>query len=294
MRQCLYSNILASELKTYLDTVDFFFMPHHDRQPRPAACNADDEPPPDDDNMKHLGASRSRGYCLVLYTFTPHFLVVYSTPFIKKMTKQSKSQNIQTSTIPAKNEKQRPCRRRRREVQVVTCPLDFPTAVKKRNDASFPRATRHSPEDTPKSSQQEQEQQELLDWNDTCREMKQLVASSSAFSKQTKRQYQQEEYQRLTGRHHMKQQQYVPQDIVRGIKKKAKARLEKQQEEATLHGIVLPPSMHPKQTRDKSNKRNYHSGPAPSIGYMKRGVYRVNNHNHNKKKKNEGNKRQRK
>jgi hypothetical protein len=168
--------------------------------------------------------------------------------------------------------------------------------VKKRNDASFPRATRHSPEDTPKSSQQEQEQEqeELLDWNDTCREMKQLVASSSAFSKQTKRQYQQEEYQRLTGRHHMKQQQYVPQDIVRGIKKKAKARLEKQQEEATLHGIVLPPSMHPKQTRDKSNKRNYHSGPAPSIGYMKRGVYRVNNHNHNKKKKNEGNKRQRK
>jgi hypothetical protein len=207
------------------------------------------------------------------------------------MTKQSKSQNIQTSTIPAKNQKQR-------EVQVVTCPLDFPTTVKKRNAASSSRSTRHSPEDTLKqetsSQQQQEEQEELLDWNDTCREMKQLVASSAAFSKQTKRQYQQEEYQRLTGRHHMKQQQYVPPYIVRGIKKKAKARLEKQVEEATLHGIVLPPSMHPKQTRDKSNKRNYHSGPAPSIGYMKRGVYRVNNHNHNKKKKNEGNKRQRK
>jgi hypothetical protein len=206
------------------------------------------------------------------------------------MTKQSKSQNIQTSTIPAKNQKQR-------EVQVVTCPLDFPTTVKKRNDASSPRATRHSPEDTLKqeTSSQQQQQEELLDWNDTCREMKQLVASSSAFSKQTKRQYQQEEYQRLTGRRHHRKKQHVPQYIVRGIKKKAKARLEKQQEEATLHGIVLPPSMHPKQTREKSNKRNYHSGPAPSIGYMKRGVYRVNNHNnHNKKKKNEGNKRQRK
>jgi hypothetical protein len=79
---------------------------------------------------------------------------------------------------------------------------------------------------------------------------------------------------------------------VRGIKKKAKARLEKQVEEAKLNGIVLVPAMNQKQTNEKSKKRNYHSGPAPSIGYMKQGVYRVNNNNNNNNK-NDGNKRRR-
>jgi hypothetical protein len=201
------------------------------------------------------------------------------------MTKQSKSQNTQKS-IPAKK-KPRPRRRRQEQVQVVTCPpLDehFPAvrmvpSNNERKAASSKRAAAHSHEE---NTQEGTSSQRVLDWNDTCREIKQFA--SAAFSKKTKRQYKQEEYQRLTGRRHMKQQ-HVPQYIVRGIKKKAKARLEKQVEEAKLNGIVLVPTMNQKQTNDKSKKRNYHSGPAPSIGYMKQGVYRVNNNNNNNERR---------
>lgn len=81
-------------------------------------------------------------------------------------------------------------------------------------------------------------------------------------------------------------QQHVPQHVVRGIKKKAQQRLEQQVEEAKLNDIVLPIHMNKKQTtNERGKKRNYHSGPAPSIGYMKQGVCRVNNHNKNERNK---------
>ena len=115
------------------------------------------------------------------------------------MTKQSKSQDMKKKepAHPAKKKK-----RPRREVQVVTCPFDFPTAPSnKRNaaasfqhDTTTKNVARHENHESP---------EQVLDWNDTSREIKQLA--SSAFSATTKRQYKQEEYQRLTGRN-MKQQ----------------------------------------------------------------------------------------
>jgi ABC-type nitrate/sulfonate/bicarbonate transport system ATPase subunit len=105
----------------------------------------------------------------------------------------------------------------------------------------------------------------FLDWNDTAREVRTL--GSLAFMGKEKREYRQEEYMRLTGR--KEKQQRVPLPIQRGIKKKAAQRLERQLEEARQAGIILPVA---KKEKPRLNKDQ---GPAPSIGYMKKGVFRV-------------------
>ena len=64
-------------------------------------------------------------------------------------------------------------------------------------------------------------------------------------------------------------QQRLPLPIQRGIKKKAAKRLERQHEEARQAGIILPTVKTEKQRVKKDQ------GPAPSVGYMKRGVLHV-------------------
>lgn len=161
--------------------------------------------------------------------------------------------------------------KKKRQVQVVTCPSDFPTSSDRRDNNVRSRYHRND-------RKQHHQDDELLDWNDTSRQIR--TFASSAFAGKTKRQYKEEEYERLTGR--KLKQQHVPQHITRGIKKKARQRHEKQVQEARLNGIVLPTTL--KKGDEKSRSNNKNDGPAPSIGYMKQGVYSVKNGNKKRKR----------
>ena len=159
----------------------------------------------------------------------------------------------------------------------------------------------------------------MLDWNETVREVQKFGAqgwgaatirskkygnsdtnddddnitkhpiTNTIMERKKFRIHQNEQYELLTGR--KKKQQAVPLPIVRGIKKKAMAREQRVLQEAKDSGIVLPSSnfttMTTKQTskqkeqmkKQQSYKMNQHYGPAPSIGFMKQGMYHVRGNN---------------
>ena len=165
----------------------------------------------------------------------------------------------------------------RQPVQVVQCPSDFPPS--NHRDGGKRSSSRGQQNDG--MSDSKHDKSDLLDWNETTRQVRSLA--STAFMGKTKRHYQQEEYERLTGRK-MKEQK-VPIDIVRGIRKKARERQEKLVEEARLNGIVLATTTRGLMRDDKrknNNRSSHASGPAPSIGYVKSGVYRFK---HDKKRR---------
>ena len=114
------------------------------------------------------------------------------------------------------------------------------------------------------------------------------IVSNTIIERKKFRMHQNEQYELLTGR--KKKQHAVPLPIVRGIKKKAIAREERIRKEAKDAGIVLPmnslttttkPSSKQKEQMKKQQnfKMNQQHGPAPSIGFMKQGMYQVR---HNK------------
>lgn len=123
-------------------------------------------------------------------------------------------------------------------------------------------------------NQQRKRNKKLLDWHDTVKEVRSYGAT--AFVGKQKRNFQDEQYKQLTGRD--KKKQKVPLPIVRGIRKKAVARETRQIAEAKEAGIVLskqqlqPASK--QRNKGSSSRFNVH-GPAPSVGFMKRGVLRV-------------------
>lgn len=165
-------------------------------------------------------------------------------------------------------------KKQRREVQVVTCPSDFPQDPRRRVRTTASSSASACPGQQKRRNPLEQyekkkQQQTFLDWNETAREVRTL--GSQAFMGKEKREYRQEEYMRLTGGRKEKQQR-VPLPIQRGIKKKAAKRLERQREEARQAGIILPTAVK-KENKQRVNKDQ--GGPAPSVGYMKRGVLHV-------------------
>jgi hypothetical protein len=171
----------------------------------------------------------------------------------------------ETVKIPKKAAKKRPI------IQVVACPSAFPISRRQNEYRPPPENKKEEPLQRPSSSS------ELLDWNETVKEVRRL--GSKAFTGQLKRQHEDEEYKKLTGRHKKKHQ--VPLPIVRGIKKKAAEREAKYLEECKHAGIVLPKQQTKTQTR-KSTKQpknpNAIYGPAPSIGFIKQGILRVKDH----------------
>ena len=93
------------------------------------------------------------------------------------MTKQSKSQDMKKKEPAPAKKKKRP----RREVQVVTCPFDFPTAPSNKRKAAASLQHETTTKNVARHENHESPEQ-VLDWNDTSREIKQLA--SSAFSDQ--------------------------------------------------------------------------------------------------------------
>lgn len=166
-------------------------------------------------------------------------------------------------------------RRPRPEVQVVTCGAAFPISTK---PPKPPRTIVESSslQQSSRNYRKKKNNDGLLDWHDTVKEVRSL--GSAGFTGQQKRAHVDEQYRLLTGRD--KKKQHIPLPIVRGLKKKAAEREARQLQEAKEAGIVLPTTTisnsKPKQQKKKLDSTNRVHGPAPSIGFMKKGVFRVN------------------
>jgi Domain of unknown function (DUF4602) len=164
-------------------------------------------------------------------------------------------------------------KRRRPQVQVVTCAAAFPISnkPKRKEEAKWP------PSNDAKSNERRDGSDKLLDWHDTVKQVRHLGLTGMVGVQ--KRNHLDEQYKQLTGRDKKKHQ--VPLPIVRGIKKKAAARQARLRQEAKEAGIVLPtaktatlPGTTSSHDRKKDSTNRIH-GPAPSIGFMKKGVFRL-------------------
>ena len=150
----------------------------------------------------------------------------------------------------------------KREVQVVKAPTAFPISNKKSRKRPREQQTKQQSEN--KSG----ESSKFLDWQETAKEIR--AYGATAFIGKEKRDYEDEKYFALTGRH--KKKQHVPLPIVRGIKKAAAKRDAKMRREAKEAGIIIPKAKE-ETKKVSSTYRTY--GPAPSIGFMKKGVFQV-------------------
>lgn len=184
----------------------------------------------------------------------------------------------------------------KREVQVVTCPGAFPISTKPQSARKRPREDDEGPlsrnigrssssdkrnirdkrdgRDKRNGSNDTSSSTKLLDWHDTAKEIR--AYGATAFVGQQKRDYEDEQHLRLTGRH--KKRPKVPLPIVRGIRKAAARREVIAREEARKAGVVLPKDAFSAKAEAKKASRDavYRShGPAPNIGFMKGGVFRV-------------------
>ena len=212
----------------------------------------------------------------------------------KSKKNQNKDREANKSSSASSSSKTVMKKRKRREVQIVKCSADFPVSSKppprstekKTASTTKPKeeAGHHHPQ-RPSSYHHQGEESNSdvlpllthknLDWHDTAHEIRSLGAT--AFVGQQKRNYQDEQYEKLTGRKQKKQ--HVPFPIQMGIRKKAAQRLERQLAEAKASGLVLPKSMtsktNAKKKRDERSRTSRIHGPAPSVGFMSKGVLRV-------------------
>jgi hypothetical protein len=158
--------------------------------------------------------------------------------------------------------------KKKREVQVVKAPTaftisssDFAVSLRKKRslEQNHEKVDKNPRDDRPSK---------LLDWHDTAKEIR--AYGAKAFVGKQKRDYEDEQYFALTRRHKKKPQTPLP--ILRGIKKAAAKREVKERQEAREAGIIIPKA---KEEKNKSSSTNRVYGPAPNIGFMKGGVFRV-------------------
>ena len=153
----------------------------------------------------------------------------------------------------------------KRQIEVVKAPGAFPIS---KTASSRKRSREKNTERDEQPQANSGKSSKLLDWDETAKEIR--AYGATAFVGKQKRNYQDEEYLKLTGRQKKKPQTPLP--ILRGIKKAAAKREAKEREEARQAGIVLPKAKKEDEKKD-STYRSY--GPAPNIGFMKGGVFRV-------------------
>lgn len=147
----------------------------------------------------------------------------------------------------------------KRPVEVISSGVAFPISTRPPKQAS----TRHE-----KQSPQKRKNPPELDFTQASQEVRHF--GSNQFVGKSKREYEDEQYFKLTGRKRKKHQ--VPLPIVRGIKKKAAERDARAREEAKQAGIVLPQPKKEKKRHDNTSKVY---GPAPTVGFMQKGILRV-------------------
>ena len=157
----------------------------------------------------------------------------------------------------------------KREVKVVRCPSAFPisTKTKKRPHPGSDQEDRTRVE---KASSNK-----VIDLHQAARDVREYGAK--AFIGKQKRDYEDENYLRLTGRH--KKKNSCPLPLLRGLKRAAAKREKKALEQARLIGIVIPKKKEETSRKSMTDADFRKFGPAPNIGFMKSGVYRVSSNN---------------
>ena len=156
----------------------------------------------------------------------------------------------------------------KREVQVVACPFAFPISEKVPSIRP-PRPGQEEYNKRQEKRARKKIQDKLLDWHDTSKEIR--AYGAQGYTGKQKREYQDEQYLLLTGRN--KKKASCPLPIVRGIKKAAVAREKRERQEAKEAGIVIPNAKKEVKKSQSSTIRSY--GPAPNIGFMSKGIFKV-------------------
>ena len=184
---------------------------------------------------------------------------------------KSKERNSSSSSSSSTHKsKKRP----RREVLVVTCPTDDYGSFRRREPppsaADDEVEGRRRQQKRPKTAAKTKNS--LLDWHKTAQEIRSLGAT--ALSGHDKRAYEAEQYEKLTGR--KRKGQKMPLPMLRAIRKKQQASEAKRVAEARESGVVLANKSTQQQPQQRRRQRTSDVfGPAPSIGFMTKGVYRV-------------------
>lgn len=169
-------------------------------------------------------------------------------------------------------------KRQRPEVQVVNCPAAFPLSQSSllTGTPGTKRIIPSPPNDDSARMVVPARPVNDIDIREATKEIRSLAATG--FERKTRRAYEDEQYQLLTGR--KKKKHMVPLPIVRGIRKKAQQREARAIQEAREAGLVLPPTQknHKEKAtskRDKETSMRRVHGPAPSVGFMSKGVLRL-------------------
>mmetsp|Transcript_33217 Transcript_33217/g.49506 ORF Transcript_33217/g.49506 Transcript_33217/m.49506 type:complete len:206 (-) Transcript_33217:48-665(-) len=179
--------------------------------------------------------------------------------------------------------------KKRKAVEVVVCPSAFPDFQS--IGSSYKRKERRRNDDDGDDPHSKRKKSLLIDINETAQEVHAL--GSSAFTGKLKRAHKEEEYKQLTGRSMKKQK--MPIAMVAGLRKAAKKRADREEQEAREAGIITTTSKKKKRTnqfndssvrlkgfnaegRRQEYKNSRVHGPAPSVGFMKGGVLRVKNY----------------
>lgn len=202
-------------------------------------------------------------------------------------------------------------KRKRREVQVVVCPSAFPDfttvggSTSRRREQQQQQQRRGSSSAQPPSTDDKGESKLELDVQETIREVHKFGAEG--FTGSQKKSHQNAEYNRVTGR--TAKRQKIPTKILVGMRKKALKRDEREKQEIKESGVVShhaaaaaasSSSQKKKKSRDRNKKeeepkgirgvfgskkarntgdrRNMSSrsfGPAPDVGFMKKGMLKV-------------------
>mmetsp|Transcript_2918 Transcript_2918/g.8011 ORF Transcript_2918/g.8011 Transcript_2918/m.8011 type:complete len:184 (+) Transcript_2918:107-658(+) len=168
------------------------------------------------------------------------------------MAKKTKARKIDETPKKAK-----------REVKVVRCPSAFPISdkPKKRPRGDESKGDRDGDRKAP----------EFLDLHEAAKEIR--AYGAQAFIGKQKRDYEDAKYRRLTGRDRKKNSCPLP--LQRGLKRAAAKREKKAREEARKSGLVIPKQKDETSKKSMSDADFRKFGPAPNIGFMKSGVYRV-------------------
>ena len=175
----------------------------------------------------------------------------------------------------------------KREVKVVKCPSAFPISTKAKKRPRGDDNNNNNSNEANRSGKKASASK-LLDLHDTAKEIR--AYGAQAFIGKQKRDYEDEKYYQLTGRH--KKKNSCPLPLVRGLRRAAAKREKKALEEARKSGLVIPKQKEENSKKSMTDADYRKFGPAPNIGFMKSGVYRVSKNNNGRNRRS-GNSRRR-
>ena len=161
--------------------------------------------------------------------------------------------------------------KKRADVVVVECPSAFPPGWERSTGSS---SKRQGSLDQAESNKRNLKSAKDLDFQQISKEVREL--GSTTFTGYDKKLFHEKKYKEITGV--TKKREKTPIKILRGKKAKYATKISSIEAEAKEAGIVLATKKKEKRKFSlEKRKAERSSGPAPSIGFMMKGTYRVKN-----------------